>query len=777
MWMAIVGFAAPAAWAQQNAPHLAYVFPAGAQQGTSVKVKVGGQFLVNASNAYVSGGGIEARIVDIARPMTGMQATELRDRSQVLQQQLQKGTLDAAGIKELLDIREKLAIFAASRNTSPVLAENVFLQITVPAGTPPGERELRLATPQGLSNPVTFCIGQLPEFSEPPPKIIVPPLPALAQQAGAALQTGNAARGGPAQQNSIAEEPTEITLPAMMNGQIMPGFPRLPVGAPQGQQFTPGDVDRFRFQARQGQQLVIVAAARELIPYLADAVPGWFQATLALFDADGQQVAYDDDYRFHPDPVLHYTVPRDGAYTIEIKDAIYRGREDFVYRIEAGELPFVTSIFPLGGRAGAPITVQLTGWNLPVNKLTINNKGKEPGIYPVSVRKSELVSNTVPFMVDTLPEVFEKEPNNSQKNAQKVKLPIIVNGRIDQPGDKDVFGFVGRAGEQIVAEVFARRLDSPLDSALTLTDANGKQIAFNDDYEDKAFGLETHHADSFILTTLPSSGTYFIQLRDTQQKGGPEYAYRLRVSEPRPDFDLRVTPSAIDAAPGETVPITIHALRKDGFSGEITLVLKDAQRGFTLTGGMVPAGQDQVRITLTVPPTALAEPVSLSMEGRATIGGHEVQHQAVPAEDMMQAFAYRHLVPAKDLKVALARRQAFRFPVQISGSQPAKIATGETLRLRLQYRLPPNNQLGELQFELNEPPEGVELKEAPAIQGGNELVLQCNAAKAKPGWKGNLIVNVFTERMIHPTHKGATPQKRRIPLGSLPAIPFEIIKR
>ena len=777
LWMAIVGFAAPAAWAQQNSPHLAYVYPAGAQQGASVKVKVGGQFLANASNAYVSGGGIEARIVDFARPMTGMQATELRDRSQVLQQQLQKGTLDAAGMKELLDIREKLAIFAASRNTSAVLAENVILQITVPAGTPPGERELRLATPQGLSNPVTFCVGQLPEFSEPPPRVIVPPLPALAQQAGVAPQPSNAARGGPAQQNSIVEASTEITLPATVNGQIMPGFPRLPVGAPQGQQFTPGDVDRFHFQARQGQQLVIVAAARELIPYLADAVPGWFQATLALFDADGQEVAYDDDYRFHPDPVLHYTVPKDGAYTIEIKDAIYRGREDFVYRIEAGELPFVTSIFPLGGRAGAPATVQLTGWNLPANKLTINNKGKEPGIYPVSVRKSELVSNTVPFMVDTLPEVFEKEPNNSQRNAQKVKLPIIVNGRIDPAGDKDVFSFVGRAGEQIVAEVFARRLDSPLDSAITLTDAAGKQISFNDDYEDKAFGLETHHADSFILTTLPANGTYFVQLRDTQQKGGPEYAYRLRLSEPRPDFDLRVTPSAIDAAPGETVPITVHALRKDGFSGEIALVLKDAPRGFTLTGGLLPAGQDQVRITLTVPPTALAEPVSLSLEGRATIKGQEVRHPAVPAEDMMQAFAYRHLVPAKDLKVALARRQAFRFPVQIAGSQPVKITAGETLRLRLQYRLPPNNQIGEVQFELNEPPEGVELKEAPAVQGGNELVLRCDTAKAKPGWKGNLIVNVFTERMIQPPNKGATPQKRRIPLGSLPAIPFEIVKR
>jgi hypothetical protein len=37
------------------------------------------------------------------------------------------------------------------------------------------------------------------------------------------------------------------------------------------------------------------------------------------------------------------------------RDALYRGREDFVYRIAIGELPFVTDIFPLGGRpARAP---------------------------------------------------------------------------------------------------------------------------------------------------------------------------------------------------------------------------------------------------------------------------------------------------------------------------------------------------------------------------------------------------------------------------------------
>ena len=104
-----------------------------------------------------------------------------------------------------------------------------------------------------------------------------------------------------------------------------------------------------------------------------------------------------------------------------------------------------------------------------------------------------------------------------------------MNGRIDQPGDWDVFRFQGRAGEAIVAEVYARRLDSPLDSVLKLTDAKGTQLAFNDDYDDPGAGLETHHADSRILTTLPANGTYYLYLGDAQQKGGPEYAYRLRI--------------------------------------------------------------------------------------------------------------------------------------------------------------------------------------------------------------------------------------------------------
>ena len=238
---------------------------------------------------------------------------------------------------------------------------------------------------------------------------------------------------------------------------------------------------------------------------------------------------------------------------------------------------------------------------------------------PLSVQKGKLFSNQVPFAVDTLPECLEKEPNNEPAEAQQVTLPIIVNGRIDPPGDWDVFRFTGRAGQEIVAEVDARKLDSPLDSVLKLTDADGRQLAFNDDYLDKGTGLSTHHADSLIRIKLPADGDYYIHLGDAQHKGGPEYGYRLRISAPRPDFALRVAPSSLNVRAGGSVPLTVYALRKDGFAGEIALVLKDAPKGFKLSGGRVPANQDQAKLTLTAPNASQPEPINLYLEGRAKI--------------------------------------------------------------------------------------------------------------------------------------------------------------
>jgi hypothetical protein len=729
---------APAVEAQQLAPHAGYVYPAGGRQGSSFEVTVGGQFLDGAAQVYVSGGGAQATVNEHVKPLTPAQFNKLREQ---LKELIGKKPATAEDKKLLAETRQKLAT-SVRRPANPAIAEIVTLRVTIADDAAPGERELRLGTRNGLTNPLVFCVGQLPEFSKKAAKVIGQP------GIGAAARLRNQPR------STAPVAPANITLPAIVNGQIMPG-----------------GVDRYRFPAPKGQHLVVTASARKLIPYISDAVPGWFQATVALYDAQGKEVGYADDYRFHPDPVLYCEIPSDGEYVVEIKDAIYRGREDFVYRIAIGELPFVTSIFPLGGKAGVRTSVAVKGWNLPVARITPESKGSEVGICPISVRKGEWISNRLPFAVDTLPERTEEEPNNLIKAAQRVKLPVVVNGRIDRPGDADVFRFEGRAGEEIVAEVFARRLDSPLDSLLKLTDSTGKQLAANDDHDDKGAGLTTHQADSRISARLPKNGTYYLHLIDTQRKGGAEYSYRLRVSRPRPDFELRVTPSSVNVRAGTTVPITVYALRKDGFAGDITLRLKDAPPGFTLSGSWIPAGQDKVRLTLTAPPAGMDAPVHLNLEGCGVISGRQTCRPGVPAEDMTQAFAYHHLVPAKEWMVRVIP-SGRRAPWKLLLDKLVKLPAGGTATVRLVG--PRGPWANQILLALSDPPEGIAIQDVSPVRGGVAIRLGTDAGKVQPGLKGNLIVDAFLERTVN--SKDGNRRIRRQPLGVLPAIPYEIVR-
>jgi hypothetical protein len=491
---------------------------------------------------------------------------------------------------------------------------------------------------------------------------------------------------------------------------------------------------------------------------------------------------------------LFFKVPEDGQYVVEIKDAIYRGRPDFVYRITLGELPYVTGIFPLGAPAGTTATVRLSGWNLPTDALAIDAKDMTPGRHPLSVRKGEMISNTLPFSVDTLREGFDKEPNDSTPAAQAVTLPGIVNGRIDRPDDWDVFRFEGRAGQEIVAEVSARRLESPFDSVLELFDAAGNRLAFNDDHEDKFDDLRTHHADSLIRFTLPADGVYHMRLGDAQCHGGPEYAYRLRLSGPRPDFELRMAPSCINAITWRLNTMAVYALRKDGFNGEIALHFKDDPFGFVLSGGVIPEGQDQLRLTLAVAPLLSADPIRLCLEGRAMIGGKEVVHPAVPAEEMTQAFFYKHVVPAGGLILVPedrarfreeaaraakenkpfpppAARRSFQTPMEILSEQPVRIPVGGTVEVQVRMGWSRN---GQIQVDLSDPPEGITADRASWTERGLALVLRCDAAKAKPRLKGNLMANAFLQTTV--TEKDGKAREVRNFIGPLPALPFEIVK-
>ncbi len=85
----------------------------------------------------------------------------------------------------------------------------------------------------------------------------------------------------------------------------------------------------------------------------------------------------------------------------------------------------------------------------------------------------------------------------------------------------------------MVAEIHARRLGSPLDSMLTLTDADGNEIAFNDDHKDMSQAMLTHHADSHLTASIPAEGNYYLHVTDAQRNGGPDFSYRLCMRAPQ----------------------------------------------------------------------------------------------------------------------------------------------------------------------------------------------------------------------------------------------------
>ncbi|MGO9110844.1 MAG: hypothetical protein ACLP9L_16610 [Thermoguttaceae bacterium] len=440
-----------------------------------------------------------------------------------------------------------------------------------------------------------------------------------------------------------------------------------------------------------------------------------------------------------------------------------------------GELPFVTGIFPLGGRAGEATRVAVQGWNLSFTSLTEDATGKAVGIDQLGADRRSRPLNGLPFALDSLPECVEQEPNDSPETAQRVTVPIVVNGRIDRPGDRDVFCFDGRAGQEIVAEVYARRLDSPLDSVLKLTDSAGRQLAFNDDHEDKACGLLTHHADSWLRAVLPLAGTYYLHLYDAQNQGGTEFAYRLRISPPRHDFELRVVPSSINIRAGAAAPITVHALRRDGFNGPIDLVLKDAPAGFRLSRAKIPAGQAKARLTLSVPLEPGLAPAALRMEGRATIAANEVRRLVVPADDMMQAFYYHHLVPAQEWLVDIVGRGRGALPFNRHDPKEVKLPSGGTAVLHF---IGPHGPLVQtIQMTLSEPPDGLSIQKVMPSAVGIDVVLRADAAKLKPGWKGNAIVEASVERVPDAQNAKAKPVKRRVSLGVLPAVPVEVVRK
>jgi WD40 repeat protein len=234
-----------------------------------------------------------------------------------------------------------------------------------------------------------------------------------------------------------------------------------------------GDVDFFRFEAKQGQQI----GAQLLTGAIGSKIDGYLRFT----DSAGNVLAETNE------GILGLTVAKTGTYALGVRDREYRGGNSMHYRLHVGDIPIITSVFPLGLERGTEASIVVTGVNLghagPGDKVVRVKAPADAAVgskLPVRVMTptgAPLGSETV--VVGEFPEVGAAGEQEPAAGAPRGEIPVpgTANGWLLTPGLTDTWRFRARKGKRLIIETQARRLGSALDSFIEVLDANNQPVA------------------------------------------------------------------------------------------------------------------------------------------------------------------------------------------------------------------------------------------------------------------------------------------------------------
>ena len=521
---------------------------------------------------------------------------------------------------------QKLAPVEGQPNPQPVA--NQF-QVKIAPDVPPGLYEVRAAGgAYGVTNPRAFVVSNLAEVAETEP-------------------------------NNTLAQANEVPLGAWINGRSEPAR----------------DVDCFRFAAKAGQKLVFDCWAERIDSRL--------DGTLEIYGPDGRQLAQSRDVERH-DPVLIFQVPADGQYVLKVYDFQYQGTSEFVYRVSVSDAPHIDFIFPPSGRPGTKATYTLYGANLPgsqpaegvslagrpLEKLNVEielpgdevsrvTRNWEAPVFATEALLDAATyklgspagsSNPVSIVLAGHEVVTEQESN--EPAPQRVTVPCETVGQFGQAGDVDVFEFEARKDQAIWIDVYSHRLGLPTDPLLVVqqvtVDDKGaesvKELVAQDDPGTNVAALDfnTTTSDPVLRFVAPADGKYRVVLRDLygENRGGPELIYRLVLRGDEPDFRLIALPEfplngqqapnvwTSRLAKGGTDSLRLYALRKDGFNGEIEVLVEGLPEGVTCPPTYLGPGQSTVSLVFSATEQAADFVGPLKITGRAKLGEQDAVREA-----------------------------------------------------------------------------------------------------------------------------------------------------
>ncbi len=378
--------------------------------------------------------------------------------------------------------------------------------------------------------------------------------------------------------------PESVTLPVTANGRI---FPR-------------EDTDLWAVKVTKGQTLSALATTGGIRSPLV--------AKLEVVDVKGLVLAQSGSRAvLGCDVSVRLTAPADGTYHVRIADARGQGGPAFVYRLTMTTSPVVDSVFPLGGKRGE--TVKFNGTTaiaIPVDA---------PSLWPTRLGSQAIILDT-----DDLPEFIE-DPKKA------VAPPAVFNGRIE-PAAAGMWKVELKKAKKYEIELRAKKLGSPLCGTLVVLDADGKEVAKHipDD----------PGSDPLVSFQPAADGVYTIRVAERfRNRGGPDFAYRLRVREAvpaAPDFRLKLATDFVNVPRAGSVKWKLTTERVGGFNGAIDLSVAGLPAGVTCAKATIAAGQSQVELALTAEALAKVAVGSVTVTGTTKIGDTPATRTATPPD-------------------------------------------------------------------------------------------------------------------------------------------------
>ena len=269
-----------------------------------------------------------------------------------------------------------------------------------------------------------------------------------------------------------------------------------------------------------------------------------------------------------------------------------------------GAVPMAEEVYPLGGRAGETVGLELRGGTLRGVKIAAATLNPPFGTDLVAPRISSAmlglgvstgapsldVESLAPLVVSTYPEI--RETADPAAPPLRAVAPVVLNGRIDPPGDDDRFVLAVTPGQRLRIKVQAYEHGSALDGVLRVLGNGGSVLANADDTNIPLPPKNGQQPQSLVLPdpsldfTIPG-GTNEITLvmRDLENRGGIGFPYRIVVEPLFPDFQLLVNESQVSVPRGGTAAVGVTVQRK-GYSGPITVTVADPPRGLDRAPGI-----------------------------------------------------------------------------------------------------------------------------------------------------------------------------------------------